>query len=137
MDNTNYILFSSSNKMADMILKNYTLLSVLPRFDIKLGFGDKSVQEICKQNNIDLDFFLLICNTHTFADYLPTKNQISKDLTSSISMNNINMFGGRMNNQNIGSQENMKISRNFSLNGTQIMDLALMPEPTLRTISKY
>ena len=75
MDN-NHILFSPTDKMADVILKNYTLLSVLPRFDIKLGFGDKCIKDMCKLNNVDLDFFLLVCNTHTFSDYLPSKKQI-------------------------------------------------------------
>ena len=31
---------------------------------------------MCKLNNVDLDFFLLVCNTHTFSDYLPSKKQI-------------------------------------------------------------
>ena len=75
MDN-NHILFSPTDKMADVILKNYTLLSVLPRFDIKLGFGYKCITDMCKLNNVALDFFLLVCNTHTFSDYLPSQKQI-------------------------------------------------------------
>ncbi|GAB1358902.1 hemerythrin domain-containing protein [Porphyromonadaceae bacterium] len=78
MNNSGYALFPSSMKMADMILKNYSLLSVLPRFGVHLGFGDKSIGEVCAKYNIDEHFFLLACNVHTFDDYLPEKDEIVK-----------------------------------------------------------
>ena len=49
--------------MADVIHMNYFTLSVLNRFGIELGFGDKTVQEVCEDNHVDLDFFLEITNT--------------------------------------------------------------------------
>lgn len=76
MANNKFILFNGSIKMSDAILTNYTLLSILPRFNIKLGFGDKSIKEVCKDSNADLQLFLLICNTHSFNQYLPSKKEI-------------------------------------------------------------
>lgn len=67
-----YSLFSADTKMADMILHNYTLLSVLPRFDIRLGFGDKTISALCQEMGVDEKFFIMVCNLHTFGSYQPT-----------------------------------------------------------------
>jgi len=68
------MLITKSIKMADVIHMNYFTLSVLNRFDIKLGFGDKSVKEVCLQNKVDVDFFLEIVNTFVDKDYFPKKH---------------------------------------------------------------
>ena len=68
------MLITKNIKMADVIHTNYFALSVLNRFGIELGFGDKSVEEVCKQNNVDLDFFLDIVNTFVDKDYFPKKH---------------------------------------------------------------
>lgn len=58
-------------KMSDIILDNYVLLTVLPRFGIKLGFGEQSAGEVCRKYGVNEQFFLLVCNVCTFDDYLP------------------------------------------------------------------
>lgn len=58
-------------KLADIITANHNIILLLPRFGIPLGFGDKSVREVCTANNVPVDFMLLICNVYTFDDYLP------------------------------------------------------------------
>lgn len=70
-------LFSSSMKMADIILKNYALLTVLPRFGIQLGFGELSITEVCRRNGVNEQFFLLVSNVYTFDEYLPDEAGIS------------------------------------------------------------
>ncbi|MBP1630394.1 MAG: hypothetical protein H6Q15_1287 [Bacteroidetes bacterium] len=72
----NHYLFSSNMKLADIIMSNYRLLSVLSRFNINLGFGDKTINEICEQKHISEDLFLMICNVYNFKDYLPTIEEI-------------------------------------------------------------
>lgn len=64
-------MFSSRMKLADLIAANYNIILLLPRFDIPLGFGEKSVREVCAAANVPVDFILLICNLYTFDDYLP------------------------------------------------------------------
>lgn len=59
-----------------MISANHKLILMMPRFGIPLGFGDKSVEEVCDTYHIPTDFFLLICNVYTFDDYLPELNEI-------------------------------------------------------------
>ena len=64
-------LFSARMKLADIIAANHNIILLLPRFGIPLGFGDKSLREVCAANNVPVDFMLLICNVYTFDDYLP------------------------------------------------------------------
>lgn len=79
----NHLLFSANMKLADMVLANYKLLTVLTCFNIHLGFGEKSVKEVCKQHNIPVSFFLLVCNVHSFPEYLPGEEELtSLDLDS-------------------------------------------------------
>lgn len=54
--------YKSTDKMSDLICENYTLLQVLSRFGLPLGFGDKSVAEVCKENNVDCTTFLIVVN---------------------------------------------------------------------------
>ena len=54
------LLFSEKMKLADLISVNHSLILMLPRFGIPLGFGDKSVKEICLMNDVSADFFLLV-----------------------------------------------------------------------------
>ena len=65
------LLFSEKMKLADLISVNHNLILMLPRFGIPLGFGDRSVEEICYMNNVPVDFFLLVCNVYAFDSYLP------------------------------------------------------------------
>ena len=48
--------------MSDLICENYALLQVLSRFGVSLGFGDKSVQEVCEMNDVDCSTFLIVVN---------------------------------------------------------------------------
>ena len=71
--------FTPRDKMADLIAANHTLILVVPRFGIPLGFGEKSVQDLCTLYGKDVGFFLLVCNLYTFDDY-PVFQQENVDL---------------------------------------------------------
>lgn len=68
------MLITRNIKMADVIHLNYFTLTVLNRFGIELGFGDKSVEDVCKMYHVDADFFLEIVNTFVDKDYFPKKH---------------------------------------------------------------
>ena len=59
--------------MADVIHLNYLLLNVITRFDIRLGFGNKTVWEVCNEQDINIDFFLDIVNSFHDPDFFPDK----------------------------------------------------------------
>ena len=52
-------IYKPTDKMSDLICENYALLQVLSRFGVSLGFGDKSVQEVCSMNGVDCTNFQL------------------------------------------------------------------------------
>jgi regulator of cell morphogenesis and NO signaling len=70
-------IFTSRMKMADMIASNYDLILMLPRFGIPLGFGEKSVKEVCRERGVDENFFLTVCNIYSFDDYRPDDEEVA------------------------------------------------------------
>ncbi len=58
----NQKLYESDDKMISLIRDNYDLLQMLGSFGISLGFGDKTVQETCEDNNVDTYTFLAVVN---------------------------------------------------------------------------
>jgi regulator of cell morphogenesis and NO signaling len=58
-------------KMADVILHNYQLLPVISRFGIRMGFGEKTVQEVCLEYDFNSDFFVEITNSFIDDEYIP------------------------------------------------------------------
>lgn len=55
-------LYDPADKMSDIICDNYSLLQVMSRFDLPLGFGDCSVEEVCKSGGVDCGTFLAVAN---------------------------------------------------------------------------
>jgi regulator of cell morphogenesis and NO signaling len=56
-------------KLANVIHLDYLLLPIIGRFGIELGFGNKTVCEICEKKQIQLSFFLEILNSYHNNDY--------------------------------------------------------------------
>lgn len=65
------MLIVGEMKLSDVIHHDYTLVPVIYRFDIQLGFGDGSIEEICEKKSINLGFFLTILNTFHDSQYFP------------------------------------------------------------------
>ncbi|MEA3450411.1 MAG: hypothetical protein U9Q83_00745 [Bacteroidota bacterium] len=57
--------------MADLIHQNYHILPIINRFGIFLGFGNKTIEQICNEKNINIDFFLEIVNVFNDKEYFP------------------------------------------------------------------
>lgn len=57
--------YRSTDKMIDLIGDNYSLLQVMSRFGLSLGFGDKTVKEVCEMNGVDCKTFLVVVNFMT------------------------------------------------------------------------
>jgi len=54
--------YKSTDKLSYVIANDYRLLQVMSRFGISLGFGEKTIQEVCRQCGVDADTFLTIIN---------------------------------------------------------------------------
>lgn len=69
-----------TDKMSDMICSNYTLLQVMNRFGLSLGFGESTIEEVCQSNNVDCNTFLAVAN------FLSQKNGYAFHDIASISL---------------------------------------------------
>lgn len=56
------VQYKAMHKMNDLINDNSQLLMVMSRFGISLGFGEKTVKEICEAQEVDCATFLAVSN---------------------------------------------------------------------------
>ena len=75
--------FKSTDKMSDLINHDYKLLLVMSRFGLSLGFGDKTVAQVCKDNSVDIPTFL------TVANFIHEGNNLLDEDLSKISVNHL------------------------------------------------
>lgn len=64
-------------KMADVIHSNIQLLSVIQGLNIPLGFREKTVSEICAEQNVDVNFFVQLTNVYNNEDYFPSQELLN------------------------------------------------------------
>lgn len=57
--------------MCKALLEHLQLLPLFPRFDMKLGFGEMTVEEVCSIHGVHPDFFLEIANAYIDESYVP------------------------------------------------------------------
>ena len=74
-------LFNETNKLASVIHKDHTLLPVINRLGIKLGFGDSTIRQLCLKNNIDVTFFVEIINVFRNENYFSEKKLLDFSVT--------------------------------------------------------
>ena len=55
-------MYEADDKMISIIADNYDTLQSLGRFGINLGFGDKTVREVCEHQQVDTYTFLAVVN---------------------------------------------------------------------------
>lgn len=58
-----------SNNIRELIRDNAMLLPAISRFDIAFGFGDSSIDKICRENGVDTSTFICVCNLLSGYDY--------------------------------------------------------------------
>ena len=54
--------YKETDQMSALINDNYSLLMVMSRFGLSLGFGEKTVGEVCKSQNVHCPTFLTVAN---------------------------------------------------------------------------
>ena len=82
----NTTIYNSRMKMADLVASDISLLSILQRLEIKLGFGEATVAEVCARHSISAELFLMICNIYSFRDYEPQIETLTGEDIRSITM---------------------------------------------------
>lgn len=54
--------YKEQDKMCDLVTSNYESLQVLSRFGLPIGFGDKTIRQVCYENQVDTSTFLAVVN---------------------------------------------------------------------------
>lgn len=67
---------TANMKMSDLICDNYPLLLIITRFGIPLGFGDKTIAQVCQEHQVDTPTLLLLLNCSANPTALPPTEQI-------------------------------------------------------------
>lgn len=68
------MLIQKDMKLADVIHHDYNLIPVINRFGIHLGFGDKTIHELCDERAVSIEFFLTIINAFHDSQFFPKKH---------------------------------------------------------------
>ncbi len=55
-------LYEADDKMISIISDDYSILQMLGAFGINMGFGDKTVNEVCREQEVDTFTFLALVN---------------------------------------------------------------------------
>lgn len=61
--------------MSELVGDNYSVLLIMSRFGVSLGFGDQTVEEVCRRNGVDTPTFLAIVNTMLDKEYRPSNEE--------------------------------------------------------------
>ena len=80
----NVTIYSKRMKVADLLASDNSLLSILQRLNIKLGFGEAKISDLCARYGISEELFLMICNIYSFHDYQPHIDILDKSDIKSI-----------------------------------------------------
>lgn len=71
--------YLQTDLMYDIINDNYRMLLVISRFNIPLGFDNKTVKEVCEDADVDINAFLTISNLLSNNEDLETKTLSTKE----------------------------------------------------------
>ena len=64
-------MITREESMYRVVSDHPRLLPLFPRFSLKLGFGERSVEEVCSDCGVNTDFFLEIANAYLDDLYVP------------------------------------------------------------------
>ena len=65
-----------STRLSDVVFRNIQLVNITRCFGINVQIAEKTINQICDENNIDKEFFLTIINTYDDPDYFPKMSEI-------------------------------------------------------------
>ena len=84
-------LINNDTKVSEIVINEPSAVTVLNRFGITLGVGDKTIAKVCSEHDIDPDFLATILNTFINKDYFPERiidSFSAKEIVSYLSKTN-------------------------------------------------
>lgn len=64
----------------ELIDKEPSVLSIFSRLDIRLPFGDMSIEDMCRRDGYSAELFMILCSMHTNPSYRPSMGDLSADM---------------------------------------------------------
>lgn len=115
-------IITKGSKLCDIVIDEPSSITVLNRFNIFLGVGDKTIEDICLEKDMDVSFFSTILNTYINEDYFPEEALKSYSISKIIEyVNKTNQYYLRFQIPNIERHFSSLISR--SENGNNNLEL--------------
>lgn len=71
-------LLNPAMKMADFLDTHDSVPGIFNRMGLSYGFGEASVEEVCRKAGVDTEAFLLICRTYVQDGYRPGAEEIRR-----------------------------------------------------------
>lgn len=71
---------SPKMKIFELIDSNNSLLSIFSRLNIKLPFGDMSIEELCQRDGYSHELFIMLCRMHISSSYRPSHDEFSSEM---------------------------------------------------------
>lgn len=69
--------YNAGERMCDLVCDRYPVLLVMSRFGIALGFGDRTIGEVCRDHGVDVQTFLAVVHMLDDENALPDSAEIS------------------------------------------------------------
>ena len=66
--------------LAQVLAQHHILIPIVNRFGIRLGVGDKTIENICDEVDLNIDFILTIMNVYLDENYVPENSLTQLDL---------------------------------------------------------
>lgn len=67
--------YKAADRMSELVGENYNILLVMSRFGISLGFGDQTIEEVCRRSGVDVPTFLAIVHATIDPSYEPSPDE--------------------------------------------------------------
>ena len=63
-------------KLFELVDAHPSLVSLISRLNIRLPFGDMSIEEMCRRDGHDVELFMMLCNMHIDPQYRPSQSAL-------------------------------------------------------------
>ncbi|NLZ94585.1 MAG: LuxR family transcriptional regulator [Bacteroidales bacterium] len=73
-------IITKDTVLSELLAHHHILIPIVNRFGIKLGVGDKTIEDICEEQDLNVDFILVILNVYLNENYISDKILAQFDL---------------------------------------------------------
>ena len=72
----NDYLYKETDNRSARVTAQPEMLLTLSHFGMPMGFGDKTIAQVCAEHGVNSQFFLLICQVYSNDSYLPSQREV-------------------------------------------------------------